>query len=74
MVLGLLLIAMLTGALVSALLFIASEPLWLVLLAYPVAGSATLLLAAVVLAGVSGRRQSAAPTSTLSAQCPAAQR
>ena len=69
MVLGLLLIAMLTGALASALLFAASAPLWLVLLAYPATGSATLLLSALALVGLSGRRQSA-----LTAQCPAPQR
>ncbi len=74
MVLGLLLIAMLAGALVSVLLFVASEPLWLVLLAYPAAGSVTMLLAAIVLAGLSGRRQPATPESALSAPCPAPQR
>lgn len=74
MVLGLLLIAMLAGALASALLLITSWPWWVVLLAYPVTGSAMLLLCAVVLAGFSGRRQPVAPESPLTAPCPAPQR
>jgi hypothetical protein len=74
MVLGLLLIAMLAGTLVSVLLFAASEPLWLVLLAYPVTGSVTMLLAAIVLASLPGRRQPAAQETALSAPCPAPQR
>lgn len=74
MILGLLLIAMLAGALASALLFITSWPWWVVLMAYPVAGSATMLLCAAALAGFSGRRQPIAPEPALTAPCPAPQR
>lgn len=74
MVLGFLLIAMLAGALASALLFFASSPLWLVLLACPVVGSAALLMSVFARIGFAGHHQQDAPEPALTAPCPAPQR
>ena len=74
MVLGFLLIAMLAGAVASALLFVPSWPLWVVLLACPVVGSAVLLLSAFARIGLSGDRQPDTPEPALTAPCPAPQR
>lgn len=48
LVLGLLLIAMFAGAAVSAVMVVWSQPVWLVILAYPVTGTLVLLLVLLV--------------------------
>ena len=55
MILGLLLIAMASGAAASAFFFAMSAPLWATLLAYPATGAAV-LLATLAAAGLRGRR------------------
>jgi hypothetical protein len=49
MILGLLLIAVISGAVAALWLYAASSPLWIILLAYPLTGTLVLLLGMTVL-------------------------
>lgn len=54
MILGLLFAAMIAGVAVSAVMFVLGQPVWIVVLAYPVTGTAVLLLELFVV-GMAGR-------------------
>lgn len=49
MILGLLVVAIVLGAVASSVLFAMSSPLWLVLVAYPVAGTLVMLVGMVAI-------------------------
>lgn len=67
MVLGLLLIAMISGATVSVALLSTSSPLWVALIAYPVTGTLVMIFG---LAAISLMQRIRPHSSALPAHCP----
>ncbi len=67
MVLGLLLIAMFSGAVVTVALIFTSTPVWIALMAYPVAGTIVMLAG---LAGINLLSRFGGSVSSTPAHCP----